>query len=128
MKSKEIKLLEQLSLGELLTPNDIERLHHTSMRSFLSEQKNRFEVIDTKDDLGDKEYEELQDSLKEWWVVNEKDCSMYTYHSQLEWLIAFNYYTKVKKTKAIKVIDLSEVKEYGDDSNLHILIVEIKYI
>lgn len=123
-----MKNKKELLLNELLTPNDIETLHHTSIRSFLNEQIHRFEVsaLSTDEDLED--FDDNQNRLKEWWIKekNQKECSMYIYNSQLEWLIAFNYYTKIKQVKAIKVIDLTSL--YDDTStSLYCLILNIKY-
>jgi len=126
----------------LLTARDIERLHHTSMGSFLARQSERFEVIDNiGDNLPDDfNYATHQAKAKEWWIENEKECSMYIYNGELEWLMAYNYYTIIKNIKAIKVIDLAETQmvleneenDEGiqdiDDTNMYCLIINKKFI
>lgn len=139
-KNMTMKIVKQDNeeLYGLLTARDIEKLHHTSMGSFLARQSERFEVIDNiGDNLPDDfKYETYQAKLKEWWIENEKECSMYIYNGELEWLMAYNYYTKIKNIKAIKVIDLAETQmvldndkndEVIDDTNMYCIIINKKY-
>ena len=140
MKMKIVKQ-ENEELYGLLTARDIEHLHHTSMGSFIARQSYRFEVINNiGDNLPDDfNYETYQAKAKEWWIENEKECSMYIYGGELEWLMAYNYYTKIKSIKAIKVIDLAEtqmvleneendgeIKDI-DDTNMYCIIINKKY-
>tara|TARA_R110000850_G_scaffold74863_3_gene163582 strand:+ start:47 stop:484 length:438 start_codon:yes stop_codon:yes gene_type:complete len=121
-------------LYNYLTPKDIENMHHTTCKSFLSSQKYRFEIVESSliteipDDLNnyDDGYDERQDKYKEYWIseVVEKECLFMVYDTQLEWLMAYNYYKSIKKN-VVKVIDLSALEEQGQ-TNLHCLILQDK--
>ena len=71
-------------------------------------------------------YDERQDKYKEYWIseVVEKECLFMVYDTQLEWLMAYNYYKSIKKN-VVKVIDLSALEEQGQ-TNLHCLILQDK--
>lgn len=120
-----------LEIGKyLLTKSDIDMLAHTQMGSFLSQQPERFEVVnDTEKEITkDYTYEMSQEELKKWWLDNEKECSIWYFGTQLEWIMAYNYLTYVDKIKCEKLIDLAAVNnEEVKDDEMFVLIINKKY-
>ncbi len=76
-----------------LTDADIESLYHTSQASFYYEHKDLFEIVKGSE----------QDAAK------DGEGTMMWYASQLEGLIAFNYYAT--KYKAVLLWDMAENPE-----------------
>ena len=74
---------------EFLTSADIESLNHTSQFSFYHEQKERFAIVKGNE----------QDAAK------DGEGTMMWYATQLEGLIAFNYYAT--KYKAVLLWDMA---------------------
>lgn len=88
---------------EFLTGEDIESLNRTSQFSFYHEQKERFEIVKGSE----------QDAAK------DGEGTMMWYATQLEGLIAFNYYAT--KYKTVLLWDMAENPEPQ-----HCLIVDKK--
>ena len=101
-----------------LTNKQIEYLCHTSCKSFMNEQFDRFEYYETKDSTDYSKSKAEQDKRKKNLIKNFPDnkCVMYFYSSKLEALISFNYYNK--KNKAVLGWDLDAVdseNKFPDD-------------
>lgn len=81
-------------MENLLSKEDIQNLHHTSMHCFCHEkdQEGRFEVL--KGNIND--------------IPKSDNGILYWYEDSLSALIAYNYYNNHTKYKAVLLYDLAE--------------------